>query len=134
MSKVSEQRAERARRKLEAVLSVATATKDALIEDYKKNGAFVDMDYLAKEGILSESIGLTGLLLLVTAFDDDRADIITEEDRREIEGILASAIGKLYSWVSEQGYTAAPLVAAPKLFNRDFGYVDTLTWVLSTAP
>ncbi len=131
-----------ARRKFEQVADVARATKDALISRRKANGHFNDNDYMTGSGVLSETIGLTSLLLMLNAFnenllDDDKA-VITQQDREDICAILEESLPRIYDWVDKDGFTAEPIISqesdeASEVFNKEHGYVDTLTWVLSSS-
>ena len=131
-----DERAERALEKFKRVRDAASLTKLTLIEKWKENNAFTDMDCMRTPGLVSEAVGLTSLLLLLLAFNEDE-NVINEEDRAEICRLHKQSLGKIYEYVKEYGYTADPLVecdtdAAESLFS-DGGYIDTITWVLSVS-
>lgn len=134
MKKTLEKR-QKALKKIDSAIDVANNTKASLIQTWEENESFLDKDYMKTKGVMTESVGLTGLLLLLLAFNEEPR-VITQEDRDTITKIHASTIQQIYDWVSNDGYTPDPLISmdtnkAPDLFNKDFGYIDTITWVLS---
>ena len=51
----------------------AFSTKDALIDRWKEKESFTDNDTMVNSGIMSESIGLTCIMLLLTAFGKEES-------------------------------------------------------------
>jgi len=124
--------------KIQKVREAAALTKQTLIGKWNESKAFVDMDSMDSPGLVSEAVGLTSLLLLLLAFNEDE-NVISEEDRREIANLHKESLNKIYERVTNYGYTADPLVdcdstdAVALFCGNNAGYVDTLTWVLSVS-
>ena len=127
----------------EKLYNVIIPAKDTIIKNRLEKTFFSDEDYLKTEGILSESIGLTGLLLLLVAFNKKQninsegksIIVITEQDKADINDITEKSVLKIKEWKANQGYSAEPIVPHNKTkkivgFETD-GYIETITWVLS---
>lgn len=119
---------------LEDVILTAKAIKDSLLSDWDDNQCFIDKDKFSSKGLMSESIGLTTLLLLSVAFKGE--SVFTDDgDIAKYNAIVKKGLNFICDEVESKGYTAEPLVSADNtnnLFCNGKGYTDTATWVLST--
>ncbi len=122
--------------KLTKLLGTVKKVKDALVTNWdSNNGSFVDKDNMTESGILSETIGLTGILLFLVAFNEEKS-VINENDKEKIVSIYKQTFSKIHKEIEEKGFTAEPLVSKSDtnmIFRKDdgLGYIDTITWVLS---
>ena len=116
------------------ITSIASTVKDSLLDSWSEGGCFTDEDKMRNKGMMSEAIGLTSMLLIGVSFDDEPS-FWNDSDKAKYSEIVANCVDYLYSEVSNKGFTAEPLVTAKAsslLFNKDSGYVDAITWVLSS--
>lgn len=116
------------------ITSIASTVKDSLLDSWSEGGCFTDEDKMRNKGMMSEAIGLTSMLLIGVSFDDEPS-FWNDSDKAKYSEIVANCVDYLYSEVSNKGFTAEPLVtakASSMLFNKDSGYVDAITWVLSS--
>ena len=122
------------KQRLENLLNVANNTKVALLKNWEENGGiFVDKNKMTTSGMFSESVGLTTLMLMMTAFCDEKA-VISKDDIKKIADIHKVTLEKIQSWVDEYGFCADPVIPAQKtkqIFTNT-GYIDAMTWILST--
>lgn len=120
----------------ERLVTVAVNAKTALLSIWDADRAFKDKgDILNKEGFLSDTIGLTSLLLMLVAFRNE-SQIISDSDKAHIAEVTDATIEKLSIWAAESGFNATPWL--PEADSRDFfttdvGYIDTISWVTSAA-
>ena len=118
----------------EKLIEVVVSVKTALINTWKASGeSFVDRNHMDTKGILAESIGLTGLLLLLVGFKDEPG--IMEDSIDTIKYIFEKSLKEISDSIEKDGYSAAPLLAAKdssSIFDKEKdGYIETITWVLS---
>ena len=126
--------------KMKKVLEVAQKTKNALYAEWDKNQKhfFEDGNNFcnAGRGILSESMGLTSvMLLLVRFFDNPEIYEKKQNDPKTLE-IITTSLEYIYDYVFDQGYLVTPLRKAEDtkgVIDKTYSYVDTLTWVLSSS-
>lgn len=119
--------------KRKELLKIVSDVKDALIRDWEQKSFFTDNNNMQNEGILADSIGVTSLLLLIVTFKDEK-EVFSEESITKINQIIASSINKIWDSVKANGYQATPLLSSKssnKIFTKDDGYTDTITWILS---
>ena len=114
-------------------------TKNALIQEWKESGCFKDKNNFRKSGLIPEGIGLTSVLLMLVAFNEDKAvfpDDPAEGDATlsDFAEVINSSFRKLILW-SEGGFAAAPLLnkKSSVLFDQERGYTETVTWCLSAS-
>ena len=118
---------------MKTLLGIVASVKDTLIDTWKTSGAFIDKNNMKEEGVLAESIGLTGLLLLTIAFKDE-PDVIAHNNIDDIKEIVENSLSKIWSSIQNNGYSVDPLIDienSAKIFTKDNGYTDTITWILS---
>ena len=115
------------------------ATKNALINEWKKEGCFKDKNNFLKSGLIPEGVGLTSVLLMLVAFGEDDIVFSTEEKEdvvgmAEFSEVINSSFKKIFAW-TENGFGAAPLLNKKNsvLFDEGRGYTETVTWCLSSA-
>lgn len=116
------------------VISVAESTKTALLNQWRNNNTFTDKDVMSESGLLSESIGLTSLMLLVTAFGEEPA-FEFDKDRAIISEVIEKTVNSMYDEYHTNGFNATPLVPAKltaEFFTEEHGYLDSITWVVSS--
>lgn len=116
------------------ITSIACTVKDSLLDSWSEGSCFTDEDKMRNKGMMSEAIGLTSMLLIGVSFDDEPS-FWNDGDKEKYSKIVSNCVDYLYSEVSNKGFIAEPLVTAKAsslLFNKDSGYVDTITWVLSS--
>ena len=122
------------KKRMENLLSVANNTKVALLKSWDENGnAFIDKNKMKTPGMFSESIGLTSLMLMLTAFYEEKT-VISDDDIKKICEIHKITLKKVSDWIDEYGFSADPVIPAQKtkkIFSQT-GYIDAMTWVLST--
>ena len=123
--------------RLERLITVARETKEALYGEWKKNQYFEDCNnfYGAGRGIMSEAMGLTSVMLMYVCFAENRG-VYTSINDPETKVIVENAINYIYSSIETDGYTVAPLRDVEEtrgVIDKEHSYVDTLTWVLSSA-
>ena len=121
------------------LLEIARNTKNALFAEWEASASdkkyFKDKhiaNKMNKRGLLPEGIGATTVLLLLAAFGKS---VFSDEDLEKCNKIINSAFVNIREW-SKDGYLATPILSAEngrKAFNEDAGYVDTVTWCLSSA-
>ncbi len=116
--------------RLEQVIAVAARTKNALIKSWEDTQSFKYNAYVTGKGTLPEGIGLTGLLLLAVAFREE-PKVINDADKEKISKITETSIKSLRNYTAD-GYKIDPL-ADVEFFDKEHGYIDTLTWCLSSA-
>lgn len=101
-----------------------------LIGKYQSDGQrFID-DSKPSTGLIYMCAGTVALLLLVNGFDE-----LDEENRTQ--EIVLREFDKVYSYISEKGYDATPLVTeglTKSLFSTQadprYYYLDSVSWVL----
>lgn len=118
---------------------IARNTRDALFSEWETsapgNKFFKDKhsaNQMTERGLLPEGIGTTSVLLLLAAFGKS---IFSYDDIEKCNEIVNTALSNLREW-SKEGYLATPVLSAEdgqKAFNENAGYVDTVTWCLSSA-
>ncbi len=111
----------------------AFSTKDALMDRWREKESFTDNDTMINSGIMSESIGLTCVMLLLTAFGKEES-FWKDGDRETVEKIVNVSVDRIYDFYKADCYNATPLVAAEKtkaFFTKESGYTDSITWVVS---
>jgi len=118
---------------------IARNTRDALFSEWETSASdnkFFKDKHIAnkmnKRGLLPEGIGATSVLLLLVAFGKS---IFSDDDIEKCDKIVNTALSNIREW-SKEGYLATPVLAAEtgrKAFNENAGYVDTVTWCLSSA-
>lgn len=119
---------------LEDVIFTAKTIKDSLLSDWDDNQCFIDKDKFDSKGLMSETIGMTTLLLLGVAFQGE-SRFTDEGDIAKLNAIVNKGLNYICDEVESKGYTAEPLVSADRtsdIFSDGKGYTDTATWVLST--
>lgn len=120
----------------ERLVTVAGNAKTALLAIWDTDRAFKDKgDILNKEGFLSDTIGLTSLLLMLVAFRNE-SRIISDSDKVHIAEVTDATLEKLSTWVVESGFNATPWLPEADsrgFFTTDVGYIDTISWVTSAA-
>ena len=116
------------------LLEVVKSTRDAIILDWDKNGEiFIDKNYLQAEGMIPHSIGLTSVLLLMVAFSKEE-EVFPESEIKKINEKVVKMLNKLIEMEKREGFSISPYKTAEEtqeLFG-EFGYTDTITWVLSS--
>ncbi len=116
------------------LLEVIEETKTTLVNQWESDGkVFLDNNYMNFAAPLSTCMGLTSLLLIFIAFKDE--EIISDEDTTTITNIVNQGINDVDKSVKKDGYGAEPLLdssASAKIFNQEYGNIDTVSWVLST--
>ncbi len=127
--------------KFELLFDIAKKTKTALLNERRTQGFFTDKNYLDCQrlnhpggGLITEGIGLTGLLLLLVAFKDEK-NVLTEEDKQELQEIILESLNKVCDF-SKNGFNVTPYINAQKmkgLFDEEYGYTDAITWSVSSA-
>ena len=123
----------------EELYEIAKNTKDALFSEWENSNAenkfFKDKhvaNKMNRKGLLPEGIGTTSVLLLLAAFGKS---IFSDDDIEKCNNIINSALVNIRQW-SKDGYLATPILSAEngrRAFNENAGYVDTVTWCLSSA-
>lgn len=123
--------------RFEKLVAVAKNTKDSLFRCWTDNGeSFIDKDKMKSPGVIAEASGLASLLLFLVAFNEEKG-ILSDEDCKTIREIHKKSFMKIYSWVENDGFTAEPLISKSETVeifdnNASLGYVDTISWVLSS--
>ena len=123
--------------KFEKLTKVVKETKEALYEEWRKKQFFEDCNnfYDAGRGILSDAMGLTAVMLLYVCFAENKG-VYGGVDDAETLTIVKSSLEYIYDEVIREGYTAAPLCSVENtqgVIDKEHAYVDTMTWVLSSA-
>lgn len=116
------------------VINMARSIKDSLLQSWDDNQCFMDKDRMRDKGIMSESVGLTALLLLGISFKPERG-FWDDGDVARYNAIANKGLNFICDEIESNGFTAEPLVPADcskGFFNTEYGYTDTVTWVLST--
>ncbi len=119
---------------IDDIVDMATSTKDDLIKSWKEKECFIDKDSMQKSGIMSEAIGLTCIMLLTNAFGGNESFWKTG-DKETINDIVEKSIVKIDAYYEDDCFNAEPLVNkedTKSIFNKDNGYTDTVTWVVSS--
>lgn len=116
------------------LLQIAKETKDALIKEWSENKQFVDSNRFSSKGLVSELVGLTGLMLLIITFHD-QYDVFSENELEKIRPIIEECLEYTEDIIEKNGYCMTPQVSIPltkNLFNNEPAkYTDTITWALS---
>ncbi len=119
------------------VFDAAASVKQGLLDLYAREGAFIDKENMDEKGILSNAIGLTGVMLLLIAFcGNDDGRVFTEADKDGIAAMLEALLPEIRSTVEKDGYLYAPIISkkeTQQIFSakEKHGSTDTATWVLS---
>jgi hypothetical protein len=118
---------------------IARNTKDALFAEWEASDSekkyFKDKheaNKMNKRGLLPEGIGTTSLLLMLAAFGES---IFSKDDLKKCDKIINTAMINIRDW-SKGGYMPTPILSTDnirKAFDESAGYVDTVTWCLSSA-
>lgn len=118
---------------------VATNVKNAIFAEWEasdeNNKFFCDKSRQnCEKGLLFEGIGATTVLLLLAAFEKN---VFSDKDIETCNKIINTSFVSIRN-MSEDGYLATPVLLAEegrKAFNKDknAGYIDTVTWCLSSA-
>ncbi len=119
---------------LEALLTVAAQTQRALVNEWYENGnCFIDKNNYTQKGILAEGTGLSGILLMLIAFREE-PQVFSEKEKLRAQELIAVSISQLCEW-TKSGFGATPLLKnrETSFFNKDFGYIDSVTWCLSVS-
>lgn len=117
------------------LISVVRNAKDALLASWETENAFIDKQALTEEGLLSDPVGLTSLLLIVVAFRNE-TEIMSSEDKSRLSTITKVTLAKLSDWIKQDGFVATPVLDAEDsadFFKDGVGYLDSVTWVLSSS-
>ncbi len=119
--------------KFNELCELAHKTQLALVNEWYAYNQFRDKNQLREGGLLSEGIGLAGVLLMLVAFRDEESVFSVEEKQRAKE-LISVSVKNMCKW-SENSFGADPLLIGKetKFFNKDFGYIDTITYCLSVA-
>ena len=97
------------------LIEVVNKAKTSIIADWENNGnVFVDKNNMKKPGILSESMGVTALLVLVNSFAGNK-DVFSEEELSRVAEIIKVTISKIDSMYQANGFTADPVVSVKRL-------------------
>lgn len=127
----------------EDAVFIAKDIRNALIREWESAEGFVDKSKLNKKGIMAESIGLSSLMLLSTAFNDV-GGFADNTDKEKLSRITHASINYIYEDINKphptkpslkKGFTAEPIYSAEStagLFSDKNGYTDTVTFVLSS--
>lgn len=124
--------------KMKKVLEVAQKTKTALYAEWDRKGFFEDYNnfYETGRGILSESMGLTSVMLLLNRFSKNPEVFAQDELDSKTLDIITTSLNYIYDSVFSDGYLVAPLRNSEDTYgviDKETSYVDTLTWVLSSS-
>jgi hypothetical protein len=106
---------------------------DNLIEKYQSDGQrFID-DSKPSTGIIYTCAGTVALLLLANNFEE-------LDEKNRTQEIVIREFDRVYSYISEKGYDATPLVTeglTKSLFSTQadprYYYMDSVSWVLGLA-
>ncbi len=125
-------------KKMKKLLEVAQKTKTALFAEWDKKRCFEDYNnfYDTGRGILSESMGLTSVMLLVNRFYENPEVFDQNEIDSKTLDIITTSLDYIYESVFSDGYLVTPLREAEdtsRVINKETSYIDTLTWVLSSS-
>ncbi|MBQ7408869.1 MAG: hypothetical protein IJW13_06355 [Clostridia bacterium] len=121
---------------LNNVIEIARATKIRLLEEWKANGyVFKDNqpNVNGTEGILYHSVGAVSIFLLMTAFHSEER-VFPAIEKGQLSEYANKILEDMFARIEKEGYTAFPYATEEenkKIFGV-YGYVDTITWVLST--
>ena len=112
---------------------VVQKTKTAFINRYKEFGSFRDEEKFNsyKRGILSEGMGLTALMLLLVAFHDEK-DAMSESDIDAIKDIAVESFDFIFTELQKSGFVVSPINVDGFFVQRNLGYIDTVTWCVSS--
>ncbi len=119
--------------KLTQLCECAHKTQLALVNDWYTHNQFRDKNHLKEGGLLSEGIGLAGVVLMLIAFRDEES-VFSAEEKQKAKELIYASLGNMCKW-SEKSFGADPLLTGKeaKFFTKDFGYVDTITYCLSVS-
>ena len=120
----------------EDFFAVVNKTKDAFIARFQADGYFADLELFDKDkgqGILSEGIGLTALMLLTVAFRSEPS-VLGRKDIATITDIATRSFGTIYAEFNKtRQFLVSPLDVGGFFMANNLGYIDTVTWCFSSA-
>lgn len=120
------------------LFGVAKDTKNALYAEWKKKSYFQDCNnfYNAGQGVISEAMGLTSVMLLYNSFAEKKEVFENGINDHESLAIINTSLEYIYDTVLKDGYIVSPLRDKEEtegVIDKNNAYVDTLTWVLSSS-
>ncbi len=125
-----------ATKKMDLLFETINEAKNSLFEIWENNGNHFPYSFEKKqEGLLSDLIGTTAILLMLVAFRRE-PEVISKTDKVKVANFINSVFPELLETVEESGFVATPLVDiqnSSRFFNKSVGYTDTVSWALSSA-
>lgn len=103
-----------------------------LLDQYREGAGFILSDDFEEVGILSQAQGASSLDTLITRFGV--ISVLSKQDALQLKDIYEKTIRDILARIrggDEGGYLFNSTPYNVNAFDRDYAYMDTITWVIS---